>query len=89
MSLFEQILGITVGLVVCAAFLIVMLIAIRLVHNRQMTGNNPLKKYHRNKDGAKLSLSEQRAINVGAILTEHNHEYCDSLPYANVAICIG
>jgi hypothetical protein len=79
MSLFEQILGITVVIIVCAAFLIIMLIAIRLVTNWQMAGNNPLKKYHRNKDGAKLSQTEQRAINVGAILTEFNHEYCDSL----------
>jgi len=79
MSIFEKVLGISVVIIVCIAACIGILIAFKLMINWLSSGNNPLKKYHRNPKGTTLSQAEQRALNVGAILAEANIEFCDSL----------
>lgn len=79
MGTIAKILGVAVVIIVCVAFVAGIIMLLNLLNKRQMTGNNPLKKYHRNPEGAKLSPAEQRVLNIGAILSEVNHEFCDSL----------
>ena len=54
-------------------------IFVKIFTKRLATGNNPLKKYHRNPGSVTLSQDEKRALNIGAVLTETNHEFYNSL----------
>ena len=83
MSTFEKVFGLSMVVIVVFAAVVAIIIVSKLIVKRQMTGNNPLKKYHRNPKGSNLSRTQQRAINFGAILTEMNHEFCDSLQSVN------
>ena len=56
--------------------------AVKLFTKGLVTCNNPLKKYHQNPENAIISQDKQRALNIGAILTETNNEFYDSLQAA-------
>ena len=71
MNTFKEIFDLSVIIIE----VLVAVAAIIIVLRRKAKGN----KYHRNPIGFKLSRAKQRAVNFGAILTEMNHEFCDSL----------
>lgn len=83
MSSLEKVIGIIVIIVVFIVILFIFYIGtLWLVNFRNTVAQkkkNPTKKFPRNSKGNHLTKEEQKALNVGAILAEMNHDYCDSL----------
>ncbi|MFQ6862316.1 MAG: DUF1266 domain-containing protein [Beduini sp.] len=79
MSNMEKALGIIGVLVVCFIFLIVIIFVSLFIGRWKAKGVNPNKNFPRNPIKHSLTENQQRAINVGAILSASNSDFCDSL----------
>ena len=79
MSNIEKVIGIAVLIVVLVVACIGILTLGSIVSKWKQKKINPMAKFPRNPKGGTLSLDEQRAINVGAVLSEVNRDFCDSL----------
>ena len=79
MSFMEKVIGITVVLVVCAVLIFILYIGLLYVGRWRQKGINPCNTFPRNPKGGGLSNDQQRALNVGAILSGSNSDFCDSL----------
>lgn len=79
MSTMEKVIGIAVIIIIAFVFLVVMIVGLQFLLRWRQKGINPMKKFPRNPKGGMLSNTQQRALNVGAILAETNSDFCDSL----------
>lgn len=79
MSTMEKVIGIAVILVVGIVFTVVLVSGLMYLLRWRAKGVSPNNKFPRNPKGGGLSNDQQRALNVGAILSGSNCDFCDSL----------
>lgn len=79
MSMMEKVIGIVAVIIVCAVFGALILVGSSYLARWRQKGINPNNLFPRNPEGGGLSKDQQRALNVGAILSGSNSDYCDSL----------
>lgn len=79
MSSIEKIVGILAIIIVCAVFGILIYLGSMYILRWMQKGINPIITFPRNPKGGGLSNDQQRALNVGAILSGSNSDFCDSL----------
>lgn len=79
MSLLAKILGISAVLVIGLVFVLIINLGYAYLHRWRQKGINPNQSFPRNPQGGELSEDQQRALNVGAILSGVNSDFCNSL----------
>ena len=79
MSTMEKVFGIIAVLAICLIFVIILIMGILYLGRWKAKGINPNKTFPRHPKGSHLTINQQRAINVGAILSGSNNDFCDSL----------
>lgn len=79
MSIMEKVIGIAAVFVVCTVFGIIIYLGSAYLLRWRQKGINPSHSFPRNPKGGGLSKEQQRALNIGAILSGSNCDFCDSL----------
>ncbi len=79
MSIMEKIIGLVVVVAVGAVLILIIYLGSMYVLRWRQKGINPQNAFPRNPKGGGLSKDRQRALNVGAILSGSNSDFCDSL----------
>lgn len=79
MSIMEKVIGIVIVIVVGTVLVAIMYLGSAYLVKWRQKGINPNNTFPRNTKGGGLSTDQQRALNVGAILSGSNSDFCDSL----------
>lgn len=79
MSIMEKVIGIAVVVIVCTVFGVTLCIGLLYLIRWMQKGINPNNAFPRNPKGGGLTNDQQRGLNVGAILSGSNSDFCDSL----------
>lgn len=79
MSNTEKIIGIVAVIGICGIAAIAIIIAAAYLGRWRAKGIRPGVKFAHNPNALPLTVEQQRAINIGAILAESNNDFCDSL----------
>lgn len=79
MSVMEKVIGIAAVVGIGIVFIVVITVGSAYLLRWRQKGINPNNAFPRNPKGGGLSIDQQRALNVGAILSGSNSDFCDSL----------
>lgn len=86
MNVATKIIAIAGVLVIGFVFVVIMWIGIAFFQRWTQKGINPNNMFPRNPKGGGLSNDQQRALNIGAILSGSNNDYCDSLQTSKTSV---